>query len=135
MTSTNPGQATFPLNKPGWHWEVGNGRCEVRLLAFSMGQELVVCLYNGNAHLGAIAVGEYDPVSGRASTSVITRTGHKDDAVAVETAHTIAKATRNAVCVMAGIHIDNVTPQEIQQVVENCREAVGELVEKITPKG
>ena len=132
MTSTNPGQATFPLNKPGWHWEVGSGRCEVQLLAYSMGRELVVCLYNENAHLGAIAVGEYDPASGRASTSVITRTGHKDDAVAAEAAHTIAKATRNAVCVMAGIHIDNVTPQEIQQVVENCRVAVGKLVEKIT---
>jgi len=128
MTSTNPGQATFPLNRPGWHWEVGNGRWEVQLLAYYMGKELVVCLYNGNAHLGAVAVGEYDPASGRASTSVITRTGHKDDAVAAEAAHTIAKATRNAVCVMAGIHIDNVTPQEIVQVVENCREIIANLV-------
>ena len=100
----------------------------MQLLAYYMGKELVVCLFNGNAHLGAIAVGEYDPVSGRASTSVITRTGHKDDAVAAEAAHTIAKATRNAVCVMAGIHIDNVTPQEIQQVVENCREIITNLV-------
>ena len=99
-----------------------------------MGNELVVCLYNENAHLGAIAVGEYDPVSGRASTSVITRTGHKDDAVAAEAAHTIAKATRNAVCVMAGIHIDNVTPQEIAQVVENCRDVVGRLIATITPE-
>ena len=101
----------------------------MQLLAFSMGNELVVCLYNENAHLGAIAVGEYDPASGRASTSVITRTGHKDDAVAAEAAHTIAKATRNAVCVMAGIHIDNVTPQEIQQVVENGREIITKLVD------
>lgn len=106
----------------------------MQLLAFSMGKELVVCLYNENAHLGAIAVGEYDPTSGRASTSVITRTGHKDDAVAAEAAHAIVKAIRNAVCVMAGIHLDNVTPQEIQQVVENCRGAVGKLVAKITPK-
>ena len=100
----------------------------MQLLAYYMGKELVVCLFNGNAHLGAIAVGEYDPVSGRASTSVITRTGHKDDAVAAEAAHTIAKATKKAACVMAGIHIDNVTAQEIQQVVENCREVVGKLV-------
>lgn len=134
MTSTNRGPATFLLNKPGWQLEVGRGRCAVQLLAFSMGNELVVCLFNENAHLGAIAVGEYDSASGRASTSVITRTGHKDDAVAVDAAHTIAKATRNAVCVMAGIHLDNVTPQEIQQVVENCRGVVGKLVAKVTPK-
>lgn len=106
----------------------------MQLLAFFLGKELVVCLYNENAHLGAVVVGEYDPVSGRASTSVITRTGHKDDAVAVEAAHTIAKATRQAVCVMAGIHIDNVTPQEIQQVVENCKGVVAKLVTAITKK-
>ncbi|MBI4288849.1 MAG: hypothetical protein HY671_10525 [Chloroflexi bacterium] len=103
----------------------------MQLLAFPMGNELVVCLYNDAAHLGAAAVGEHDPASGRASVSVITRTGHKDDAVAVEAAHTIAKAAKRAVCVMAGIHLDDITPQEIVQIGENCRGVVGELVSRL----
>lgn len=107
----------------------------MQLLAFSIGKELAVCLYNQNAHLGAVAVGEYDPASGRASTSVITRTGHKDDAIALEVAHDIAKATRQGVCVMAGIHVDDITPQEIARVVENCRGVVGEMIAMIPRKG
>lgn len=104
----------------------------MQLVAFSLGNELVVCLYNENAHLGAAAVGEYDPASGRASVSVITRTGHKDDAVAAEAAHAIAKATQNAVCVMAGIHLDDIIPQEVVRVVENCRGVVGKLLRTLT---
>lgn len=104
------------------------------MLAFSLGNELVACLYNETAHLGAAAVGEYDPASGRASVSIITRTGHKDDSVAAEAAHTIAKATKHAVCVMAGIHLDNITPQEIAKIGENCRRVVGELVTELTLK-
>lgn len=135
MTSTSPGWGRFPLNRPGWRLEAGEGRCRVQLLAFPLGDEMVVCLYNEAAHLGAAAVGEYDAASGRASVSVITRPGHKDDAVAAEAAHAIAKATKHAVCVMAGIHLDRITPQEIAKIGDNCRRVVEEVVAGLTLKG
>ena len=60
----------------------GEGRTKVNLLAYNMGNDLVVSIYNKNAHIGAVAVGEYDHQEKRASVSVITRMGHKDDAIA-----------------------------------------------------
>ena len=55
----------------------GEGRTKVSLLAYRMASDLVLCIYNENAHIGAVAVGEYDHNEKRASTSVITRLGHK----------------------------------------------------------
>jgi len=105
----------------------GTGRTKISLSACHVGNDLVVCIYNENAHIGAVAVGEYDHREQRASTSVITRLGHKDDAVAQQAAHAISKYTKKPVCVIAGIHINNITEEEINQVLENARGLITEL--------
>ena len=46
-------------------------------------------IYNKNAHVGAVAIGEYDNEDERASVSMITRLRHKDDAIAQKAAYLI----------------------------------------------
>ena len=104
----------------------GSGRTEVHLAAQWLGNDLIVCFYNGQGHIGATAVAEYHPGEKRASTSVITRFGHKDDAVAYSAAHRLCKSLKIPVCAIAGIHVDNITEAEITEIKENC----GRLVEK-----
>jgi hypothetical protein len=106
----------------------GEGRTQVKLMASNMGNDLIVTIRNENAHLGAVAVGEYDHEHERASVSVITRLGHKDDAVAQRAAYAISKLTRKPVCVIAGIHLDNITGEEIDKILENSSTAVEELL-------
>jgi len=98
----------------------GSGRTKVSLLADSFGSDLVVFVYNENAHIGAVAVGEYDHVHERASVSLITRLGHKDDAIAQRAAYLISKSSHKPVCVIAGVHLDDITAEEIQKLVENA---------------
>jgi len=102
-----------------YHLSKGEGRTKVKLSAWYMGNDLVVCICNDNAHIGAVALGDYDHASKRTSTSVITRLGHKDDAVAQQTAYIIGKSMKRPVCVIAGIHIDNITKGEINEVLNN----------------
>jgi hypothetical protein len=109
---------------------VGEGRTQVNLRAPYMGEELVIFVYNENAHVGAIAVGEYDPKEKRASTSVITRLGHKDDIVAQKAAYSISKSTKKPVCVIAGIHVDNITDMEINQILQNTNALVSKFIVK-----
>ena len=45
----------------------GEGRTKVTLSAYYMGSDLVVCIYNDNAHIDAVALGEYDHKEQRAS--------------------------------------------------------------------
>lgn len=105
----------------------GEGRTKVSLLAYRMGSGLIVCIYNENAHIGAVAVAEYDYEEKRTSCSVITRLGHKDDAISREAAHYISKCTKMPVCVVAGIHVDKITATEIDDILKNTRSLVEQL--------
>ena len=107
----------------------GEGRTRVMLSAQWLGRDLVIYIYNENAHIGAIALGEYDPESGRASTSVITRLGHKDDVVAQKAAYRVCKSTKRPVCVIAGIHVDRIYGTEIDQTLINVEILVDRLIQ------
>jgi len=97
----------------------GEGRTRISLSVQGFGDDLVVSIYNENAHIGAVAVGEYDHRQNRTSTSVITRLGHKDDVIAQKAAYLISKHTKRPSCVIAGVHLDDITEEEIQKFLEN----------------
>lgn len=106
----------------------GEGRARVNVTVNSMGSDLVVRIYNQNAHIGAVAIGDYDHEHERASVSVITRLGHKDDALAREAAYLLSKSIRRPVCVIAGVHLDNITREEIDKILANTKIAISEII-------
>lgn len=110
----------------------GNGKFEVKLQASSLGNDLVVCIFNSAAHIGAVAIGEYDFEHNRASVSVVTRLGHKDDAIAQKAAYLISKSTRKPVCVIAGVHLDNITIDEINKIMENVTPLIDKFIQQLT---
>ena len=122
------GSARLIGDMEGWELTKGKGRTKINLSAQYIGNDLVVSIYNENAHLGAVAVGEYDPKEKRASVSVITRLGHRDDVIAQKVAHSISKATRKSVCVIVGIHVEDITSEEISSIQENASSLVGEFI-------
>jgi gallate decarboxylase subunit D len=113
--------------KPGV-LNTGRGRTKVSLSAHWIGNDLIVCLFNGQGHLGAVAVADFCRAENRASTSVITRLGHKDDAVARHAALTLCRKFKKPVCAIAGIHVDDITEEEIAEILRNC----DSLVEKFS---
>ncbi len=109
----------------------GKGRTKVSLLARIMGEDIVVFIYNDNAHIGAVALAEYDRKEKRTSTSVITRLGHKDDAIAQNSAYLISKATRKPACVITGVHLDNINEREIVELTKNSTKLIEELISRL----
>jgi hypothetical protein len=110
----------------------GKGRATVNVAVDSLGSDLVVRIYNKNAHIGAVAMADYDHEHERASVSVITRLGHKDDALAGEAAYLLSKSIRRPVCVIAGVHLDNITGEEIDEILANARTAISEIINAYT---
>ena len=106
----------------------GEGRAKISLSVESMGGDIIAFIYNENAHIGAVAVGEYDHMENRTSTSVITRLGHKDDAIARDAAYLISKHTKKPSCVIVGIHLDDITEEEIQRFLENADSLVNDFL-------
>ena len=107
----------------------GRGRTRVDLSAHAFGTDIIVTIYNSNAHIGAVALGEYDHDTQRASVSMITRLGHKDDAIAQRAAYLISKSFQKPVCVIAGVHLDDITLPEIKTLVNNAILAVESFIE------
>jgi hypothetical protein len=109
----------------------GEGRFQVSLLATTIGIDLLVRIFNENAHIGAVAIGEYDFKNKRASVSVITRLGHKDDAIAQRAAYLISKSAKKTVCVVAGVHLDNIAQPEIVKLMENALGTVEDFLKQL----
>jgi gallate decarboxylase subunit D len=108
----------------------GIGRTRVSLSAQPIGDDLVVYLYNDSAHLGAVALADYSREENRASTSVITRLGHRDDAVAYKAAHQLSRLLKKPVCAIAGIHLDDIAEEEIAEIIRNCDKLVERLARR-----
>jgi hypothetical protein len=108
----------------------GSGRTKVSLSSQSMGRDLIVCIFNECGHLGAVAVADFCHAQNRASTSVITRFGHKDDSIAYSAAHKLCKRLKEPVCAIAGVHLDDITKEEIAQIIQNCDKLVDRFMEE-----
>jgi gallate decarboxylase subunit D len=106
----------------------GAGRTKVCLSIKWIGKDLIICLFNENGHIGAVAVADYCHAEDRASTSIITRLGHKDDSVARHAAYALCKRLKKPVCAIVGIHVDNITGEEISQIILNCDTLVEKFV-------
>ena len=109
----------------------GEGKFQVTLVATTIGIDLLVRIFNENAHIGAVAIGEYDFKNKRASVSVITRLGHKDDAIAQRAAYLISKSAKKTVCVVAGVHLDNIAQPEIVKLMENALGTVEDFLKQL----
>jgi hypothetical protein len=109
----------------------GTGRTKVSLSSYLIGNDLIVCLFNEEGHIGAVAVADYQREESRASTSVITRLGHKDDWVARPSAYRLCRHLKAPVCVIAGIHVDGITQDEIAQITRNCDSLVDRFIQGI----
>ncbi len=104
-------------------------KAEVRLV----GSDMLIILSGGNKpHIGSIAAALPRPSlknSKRTSStaSVYNFLGHKDDVVAKKMSEALSAKLNKKVVVTAGIHVDRITQEGIEKILENC----DKLVDKI----
>ncbi len=105
-------------------WTEQSSRITINFISIAMGNDLCVVISGGDVpHLGAVAVSEVrasmlDPSHLSASTSVITRLGHKEDLVSRRVGEALAAKLNKNVVVCCGIHVDNITQSELGFVAE-----------------
>lgn len=116
---------------PPFHSEAQVGRIAVSIEVRAVGGDWLVVLTGGEAHLGACALGVWDAASGRASGSVLTAPGHREEGVALAAARRLAAAVQGRVVVAAGIHYPGVAAAEIDTAVSLCDGLAAEAAEWI----
>ncbi len=87
-----------------------------------IGDDFLVAVYGGDAHhIGGVAVAYPTPSHYRNATTVsvstLTLPGHKDYVVANTAAERICKVLGAPTIVTVGIHYDNATKQDIDEII------------------
>ncbi len=116
------------------------GAFEVLAQIDQVGDDLLVLLTGGKAHIGAVAIAQprpslHDPGQPSSTGSVITLLGHKEDAVAKTMAEALSGRLGRNVVVVAGIHWDSLTGEDIAAVMELCRKINEKIAAALPPKG
>ncbi len=130
------GSRTGPVRIESFQITARSGRFEVDAQINIMGRDLQVNLLGGVGHIGAVGMGEprsslKDPSKTSSTSSVFTFVSHKEDAVVKSMAEALAKALNRKVVVTAGIHWDDLTQDEINEISTICEEITGQIVGKM----
>lgn len=97
------------------------GRHTIFLDAKEIGKDLLITIYGGDAHIGGVAVAYPTPSHYRDATTVsvstMTLPGHKDYVIANTAAEKICKALEIPTIVTVGIHYENATKKDIDEII------------------
>ena len=94
-----------------WHLTVDVSR---------LGADLLCRVEGGDSHVGSVALAEWR--DGRAHTRALTAEGHRETAIASHAAHRLCAATRRTVTCVAGIHFDDLSRAEIDEISAHAYE-------------
>ena len=119
------------------------GRLNIYLRVFRLGRDIQVLCGGGASHIGAVALAApaqahtqgHTPPSERPEqieAQLLALPGHKEDALALRMAQAMAEALHCSVCVSAGIHYDNITRAEIEQVEQMVQDLTRRCIAALT---
>lgn len=99
-----------------------------------MGNDFNISIYGGDIpHIGALALGiprksldDENQIS--SSVSLLTITGHKEDLIVQKAAKKLSKELNSTVSVCCGIHIKNITFEEIKELDILIDQLIYELI-------
>ncbi len=99
---------------------VGEGKFRVWLQCEGIGNDLVYMLGGGQrSHIGSIVL-----KIPQKEVEILNLEGHYDHRVLVPIAEAAAQKYHKKVVALGGVHIDDATKEEIEQLVANCMELI-----------
>ncbi len=109
------------------------GRHNIRLEAKEIGRDLLIAIYGGDEHhIGGVATAYPTKSHYRDATTIsvstLTLPGHKDYVVANTSAEKICKALEVPTFVTVGIHYDNASRSEIEEIITVVDALVDEVI-------
>ncbi len=95
-----------------------------------MGNDLVITVQNENGHIGSVVTAYPYEKNGeiKVTLSMLNTLGHKDDEVAKRYAGTLAKFYNCTVTCICGIHLDDITKDEIGKIMEHITQDIQKML-------
>ena len=114
---------------------IERGRLNINTKAFLVGDDLCVIISGGDIpHIGCVTLSVPRPsLSNKneisATTSILNLIGHKDDEAAKYVSQTLSSRLNKHVVVTCGIHVDDITTEEIDIAICILKELTTLLIE------
>ncbi|WP_339061412.1 hypothetical protein [Tepidibacillus marianensis] len=103
-------------------------RFNIQIKQYNLGKDLVIHVTGGAAHIGAVATAYFD--EDQLHVELLQLPHHKEGELAEEFAELAARKLRSTVTVLMGIHIDHATKEDIQNIIEEVKIGMEEVVSK-----
>lgn len=101
---------------------INNNPYDIEIRETLMGSDYLFVITGGTAHIGATATAYW--VEDELSCQLIELPHHKEGELAKNCAMQAAKVFKCTVTVAIGIHIDNATKEQINEIVDYVRQAM-----------
>lgn len=105
--------------------------------AFELGEDVCVIISGGDEpHIGCVTLSVPRPSLSSpgvtsATTSILNRIGHKDDEAAKYVSHLLSSKLNKNVVVTCGIHVDNITDEEIKITMDLLKRLTDTLLSQL----
>ena len=99
-------------------------RIVLTLKVEEVGDDFYAMLTGGKVHIGAAALAFYDSKADQAICSVLSVFGHRETDIALDGADRLCNHTKKTVLFSAGIHLDNISRKEIEEIQKACAEMI-----------
>jgi len=119
---------------------ISKGRFKLHAHTQRMGHDLLVSIWGGmRPHIGAVGMAIprpslRDPKKWSATSSNFTFIGHKEDALVKGISEKLATELKRNVVVVAGIHWDDLTAQEIKIIEDLTQKLSDQILKKLRKK-
>ena len=104
---------------------------------FPLGSDYIIILQGPGEHLGAVSLGEsYERKAIKkeysASVSTITTYGHRDNKITESLAYTLSKNLKKNFLVIGGIHLDQISKNQLKDIIEKINSLSSKIIEKLS---
>ncbi|MCX5799690.1 MAG: hypothetical protein NTU90_09065 [Proteobacteria bacterium] len=136
MISHNTTHASLPVRSFAVSEKKDN--FEVFAEVHELGSDCLVILWGGTKpHIGAVGIAQVrpslrDPEKVAATSSVFTFVGHKEDVVAKTMSEELTRRLARNTVVVAGIHWDTLSEENIKNITAICHRLMEQVVEKLS---
>jgi metal-dependent hydrolase (beta-lactamase superfamily II) len=125
------------MHELNYELEAVEGRINIKIKAIELGNDLCVIVTGGESpHIGCTILsvprpGLDDKSIISSTESVLNLTGHKDDDALRHAAHLLSSKLNKNVVVTGGIHVSNITEEEISTVIRLLKDLTEKLIIQI----
>ena len=104
-----------------YKFSLGSGNTKVDYVIEDMGDDYKITITGGTIHIGGTALVTND------SYNILSVENHKEYVIIQPLADRLTKYEDITILIVAGIHVDDISLDEIDEIVENNKEAINQI--------